>query len=98
MTASRGSWILPATITLREVTLGYATKAGWSPCAASSLLTHGRRFGHTVLSLRTRICLVQPGELWLLVSCNEAAPPELRERLRSRFDAKGSANAASAGK
>jgi hypothetical protein len=68
VTASRGSWILPATITLREVTLGYATKAGWSPCAASSLLTHGRRFGHTVLSLRTRICLVQPGELWLLVS------------------------------
>lgn len=40
-----------------------------------------------------------PGsELWLLVSCNEAAPPELRERLRSRFDAKDSANAASAGK
>ena len=25
-------------------------------------------------------------ELWLLVTCNEAAPPELRERLRARFD------------
>ncbi|HXP46654.1 MAG TPA: hypothetical protein VN810_05220 [Terriglobales bacterium] len=39
------------------------------------------------------------GELWLLVSCNEAAPPELRERLRSRFDAKDKgASAAHAGK
>lgn len=36
-------------------------------------------------------------ELWLLVSCNEAAPPELRERLRSRFDAKDK-DAAHAGK
>jgi hypothetical protein len=36
-------------------------------------------------------------ELWLLVSCNEAAPPELRERLRTRFDS-SSADAASAGK
>jgi hypothetical protein len=27
------------------------------------------------------------GDLWLLVACNEAAPPELRERLRARFDA-----------
>jgi hypothetical protein len=25
-------------------------------------------------------------ELWFLVSCNEAAPPELRERLRARFN------------
>lgn len=25
-------------------------------------------------------------ELWLLVACNEAAPAELRERLRTRFD------------
>jgi hypothetical protein len=41
-----------------------------------------------------------PGsELWLLVSCNEAAPPELRERLRSRFDRKPKgASAAHAGK
>jgi len=38
-------------------------------------------------------------ELWLLVSCNEAAPPELRERLRSRFDAKDKgAGTAHAGK
>jgi len=38
-------------------------------------------------------------ELWLLVSCNEAAPPELRERLRSRFDSKDKgASAAHAGK
>ncbi len=38
-------------------------------------------------------------ELWLLVSCNEAAPPELRERLRSRFDsADNGADAARAGK
>lgn len=38
-------------------------------------------------------------ELWLLVSCNEAAPPELRERLRSRFDsADNGADAAHAGK
>jgi hypothetical protein len=36
-------------------------------------------------------------ELWLLVSCNEAAPPELRERLRARFEG-NSADAASAGK
>ena len=38
-------------------------------------------------------------ELWLLVSCNEATPPELRERLRSRFDPKEhGARAAGAGK
>jgi hypothetical protein len=38
-------------------------------------------------------------DLWLLVSCNEAAPPELRERLRTRFDSDGkSANAVGAGK
>jgi hypothetical protein len=35
-------------------------------------------------------------ELWLLVSCNEAAPPELRDRLRSRFDSAD--NGAHAGK
>jgi hypothetical protein len=38
-------------------------------------------------------------ELWLLVSCNEAAPPELRERLRARFEADDKrADAAGAGK
>ena len=31
------------------------------------------------------------GEIWLLVACNEAAPPELRQRLSSRFDAKDQA-------
>jgi len=41
-----------------------------------------------------------PGsDLWLLVSCNEAAPPALRERLRSRFDkVNNGADAAHAGK
>ena len=28
------------------------------------------------------------GEIWLLVACNEAAPPELRKRLSVRFDGK----------
>ena len=38
-------------------------------------------------------------ELWLLVACNEATPPALRERLRARFDATSNgANAAQAGK
>jgi hypothetical protein len=38
-------------------------------------------------------------ELWLLVACNEAAPPELRERLRARFEATDNdAKAAHAGK
>jgi hypothetical protein len=32
----------------------------------------------------------EPGsELWMLVSCNDAAPPELRDRLLTRFDTKG---------
>jgi hypothetical protein len=38
-------------------------------------------------------------ELWLLVTCNEAAPFELRERLRARFDtAQNGADSAHAGK
>jgi hypothetical protein len=28
------------------------------------------------------------GEIWLLVACNDATPPELRQRLSLRFDAK----------
>jgi len=38
-------------------------------------------------------------ELWLLVACNEAAPAELRDRLRTRFNSKNNgADAAHAGK
>jgi hypothetical protein len=44
-----------------------------------------------------KLAFDEGSELWLLVSCNEAAPAELRQRLRSRFEPKG-ADAAQTGK
>ena len=47
----------------------------------------------------TKLASEAESELWLLVACNEAAPAELRERLRTRFDtASKRAVAAHAGK
>ena len=57
------------------------------------------RHPHADAETLEKLALDSESELWLLVSCNEAAPAALRERLRTRFDSDGkSANAAGAGK
>jgi len=57
------------------------------------------RHPHTDAATLEKLASETEGELWLLVACNEAAPAELRERLRARFDtASKRAVAAHAGK
>jgi len=43
------------------------------------------RHPHTDTATLEKLASEPESELWLLVSCNEAAPPDLRERLRSRL-------------
>jgi len=45
------------------------------------------RHVHTDAQTLEKLASDPESDLWLLVACNEAAPPGLRERLRSRFDA-----------
>ena len=55
------------------------------------------RHPHTDAQTLEKLASDPESELWFLVACNEAAPPDLRERLRSRFDSAGN-GAARAGK
>lgn len=43
------------------------------------------RHAHADAATLEKLALDPQSELWLLVTCNEGAPPELRERLRTRF-------------
>ena len=43
------------------------------------------RHAHTDAATLEKLACDPQSDLWLLVTCNEAAPPELRERLRTRF-------------
>jgi hypothetical protein len=42
------------------------------------------RHAHADAATLEKLALDPQSELWLLVSCNDAAPLELRERLRAR--------------
>ena len=57
------------------------------------------RHPHADAATLERLASDPASDLWLLVSCNAAAPAELRERLRSRFEGTDdAADAAHAGK
>ena len=55
-----------------------------------NIARHSRATGETLDKLASE----SNGDLWLLVACNEFAPPELRERLRARVLPETSAAAA----
>jgi hypothetical protein len=44
------------------------------------------RHSHADTATLERLASDSDNQLWLLVACNQAAPPELREQLRSRFN------------
>ena len=97
-TASEEDWLLMRTVaehphTPPEVLARLASHP--YDAVRENIARHPRTDAATLEQLASDL----KGELWLLVACNEAAPPELRERLRTRFDtADNGADAARAGK
>jgi hypothetical protein len=56
------------------------------------------RHPHADAATLEKLASDSASDLWLLVSCNEAAPAELRDRLRSRIDPKEKSASAASGK
>jgi hypothetical protein len=56
------------------------------------------RHPHADATTLEKLASDSASDLWLLVSCNEAAPAELRDRLRSRFDPEDKSAGAASGK
>jgi hypothetical protein len=55
------------------------------------------RHPHTDAATLEKLASDPESDLWFLVACNEAAPAELRDRLRSRFDTEDKSASAASG-
>ncbi|HUI43820.1 MAG TPA: hypothetical protein VL523_17810 [Terriglobia bacterium] len=95
--ASEDDWLLLRTIAEHPHTPpGVLARLASHPYAA--VRENIARHPHADAATLEKLASDPASDLWLLVSCNAAAPAELRDRLRSRFDPEDKSAGAASGK